>query len=109
MFSDVPSVTVAEVADDACFLDVRQDDEWAAGHIPGAIHVPMHQLLDRLHEVPSDQHVVAVCRVGSRSAQVTAYLAQQRISVRNLSGGMVAWAAAGRPVVSETGAAPQII
>jgi rhodanese-related sulfurtransferase len=105
----VPSVTVAEVGDDACFLDVRQDDEWAAGHIPGAIHLPMHQLLDRLHEVPSDQHVVAVCRVGARSAQVTAYLAQQRISVRNLSGGMAAWAEAGRPMVSDTGQAPQVI
>ena len=109
MYSDVPSVTVAEVGDDACFLDVRDDDEWAAGHIPGAIHLPMRELLDRLHEVPSDQHVVAVCRVGARSAQVTAYLTQQRISVRNLSGGMAEWAAAGRPMVSETGAEPEVL
>ncbi len=109
MYDEVPSVTVSEVTDDACFLDVREDDEWAAGHIPGAIHLPMHQLLDRLHDVPSDQHVIAVCRVGARSAQVTAYLGQQRISIKNLTGGMHAWAAAGRPMVSETGAAPQVI
>ena len=109
MYSDVPSVTVAETADDACFLDVREDDEWAAGHIPGAIHLPMSQLLDRLHEIPSDQHVIAVCRTGARSGQATAYLAQQRLSIKNLAGGMQAWAAAGRPMVSETSAAPQVI
>ncbi|HVF19664.1 MAG TPA: rhodanese-like domain-containing protein [Mycobacteriales bacterium] len=109
MSSEVPSVTVSEVGDDACFLDVREPDEWAAGHIPGAIHLPMSQLLDRLHEIPSDQHVVAVCRVGARSAQATAYLAQQRISIKNLVGGMQAWQAAGRPMVSESGEAPQVI
>ena len=107
--ADVPTVVVAEVADDACFLDVRDDDEWAAGHIDGAIHLPMHQLIDRLHEVPSDQHVVAVCRVGARSAQATAYLAQQGVSIRNLAGGMQAWAAAGRPMVAETDRAPEVI
>ena len=109
MYSDVPTVTVAEVPDDACFLDVREPDEWAAGHIPGAIHLPMAQLVERLHEVPSDQHVVAVCRSGARSAQVTAYLAQQQISIRNLAGGMQEWAAAGRPMVSESGGPPQVI
>ena len=109
MDNDVPTVSVSEVPDDACFLDVREPDEWAAGHIDGAIHLPMGQLLERLHEVPADQHVVAVCRSGMRSAQVTAYLTQQQISIRNLAGGMQAWAAAGRPMVSESGAAPQVI
>lgn len=107
--ADVATVTVAEVADDAFVLDVREDDEWAAGHIDGALHIPMGELLDRLHDVPSDEHVVAVCRSGARSAQVTAYLAQQGTSVRNLTGGMQAWAAAGRPMVSESGAPAQVI
>jgi rhodanese-related sulfurtransferase len=109
MYAEVPSVSVSEVADDACFLDVREADEWAAGHIDGAIHLPMGQLVERLHEVPSDRHVVAVCRTGARSGQVTAYLVQQRISIRNLAGGMQAWAAAGRPMVSDTGTPPRVI
>ena len=109
MAPDVPSVTVADVDDDSYLLDVREDDEWAAGHIDGAVHIPMGQLITRLHDVPDDRHVIAVCRAGTRSAQVTAYLVQQGKSVRNLVGGMEAWAAAGRPMVSETGAAPAVI
>ncbi|HVE98519.1 MAG TPA: rhodanese-like domain-containing protein [Mycobacteriales bacterium] len=100
---------MSEVDDDSYILDVREDDEWAAGHIEGAVHIPMAQLIPRLHEVPDDQHVVAVCRVGTRSAQVTAYLTQQGKSVRNLDGGMQAWAAAGRPMVSETSGPPAVI
>ena len=109
MSSTVPTVTVNDLTDDAWILDVREDDEWAAGHIEGAAHIPMGQLLERLHDVPSDEHVVAVCRAGVRSAQVTAYLTQQGKLVHNLAGGMEAWAAAGRPMVSETGAPPAVI
>ena len=109
MNADVPAVTVADLDEDAFLLDVREPDEWAAGHIEGAVHIPMAQLIERLHEVPDDEHVVAVCRVGTRSAQVTTYLAQQGKSVRNLVGGMEAWAAAGRPMVSETGQEPAVI
>ena len=109
MSSDVPTVTMSDLKDDAWFLDVREDDEWAAGHIEGATHIPMGQLIERLHDVPSDEYVVAVCRMGARSAQVTVYLAQQGKLVHNLDGGMQAWAAAGRPMVSETGAPPAVI
>jgi len=50
-----------------------------------------------------DQRVVCVCRVGARSAQVTAYLVQQGYDMVNLDGGLAAWVAVGRPIVSETG------
>ena len=104
------SIRVAEVADDAYLLDVREDDEWRAGHIPGAAHVPMSGLLARIAEVPKDRDVVVVCKVGARSAQVTAYLAQQGWpSVRNLDGGVVSWVQAGRPFVSETGAEATVL
>jgi rhodanese-related sulfurtransferase len=105
----VPTVTVDDVADDAYLLDVREDDEWAAGHAPGANHVPMMQIPARIDEIPTDRDVVVICRVGGRSAQVVAYLQQSGLTrTINLDGGMSDWAAAGRPMVSEDGGAPRV-
>jgi rhodanese-related sulfurtransferase len=99
---DVPAVTVPEVVDGAYLLDVREDDEWRAGHAPGAHHVPMMEIPVRMAEVPLDQDVVVVCRMGARSAQVVSYLrAHGWDNVVNLAGGMQDWAATGRPVVSD--------
>jgi rhodanese-related sulfurtransferase len=85
-------------------LDVREDDEWAEAHIEGALHIPMHQLPNRLHyepdTLPRDAPVVVVCHSGNRSAHVTAWLAQQGYDAYNMSGGMVAWAASGQPMAS---------
>lgn len=106
----VPTVDATGVADDAYLLDVREPDEWAAGHPPGAHHVPMMQIPTRADEVPTNRDVVVVCRVGGRSAQVVAYLKQRGFdNVYNLDGGMFAWAAAGRPVVGEDGSAGHVI
>lgn len=100
----IPTARVADVPEDALLLDVREDDEWAAGHIEGATHIPMSGLLARVAEVPKDRDVVVVCRVGSRSQQVTAYLLQNGWStVRNLDGGVVSWVHAGRPLVADGG------
>jgi rhodanese-related sulfurtransferase len=100
----LPEVSAAAVSDDAFLLDVREPEEWAAGHAPEAYHVPMNQLLARLDEVPADRDVVVVCRVGSRSAQVVAYLQANGWSrTSNLHGGMYAWQAAGRPMTTEDG------
>src|SRR3954465_13948601 len=102
--------TPNDVTGETYLLDVRGDDEWVAGHIDGAVHIPMSGLLPRVAEVPKDRDVVVVCKVGARSAQVTAYLRQQGWeSVRNLDGGVAAWVRAGRPLVSETGAAPTVV
>ncbi|MFF5231060.1 rhodanese-like domain-containing protein [Dactylosporangium sp. NPDC000521] len=107
--SAVPTVTVDEVAADAYLLDVREDDEWTAGHAPDAHHLPMMQIPSRIEEIPADRDVIVVCRVGGRSAQVVAYLQQQGLTrVINLDGGMSDWAAAGRPMVSEDGGAPRV-
>jgi len=93
----------------AYLLDVREDDEWAAGHAPDAHHVPMYEVPARLDEIPADGDVVVICRVGARSAQVVAYLqAQGRQNAVNLDGGMTAWAHVGRPLVSEHGGAAQV-
>jgi rhodanese-related sulfurtransferase len=106
----VPSVSAAEVPADAYLLDVREDDEWTAGHAPEAHHVPMMEVPARLDDVPTEGDVVVVCRSGGRSGQVVAYLMNNGWdNVRNLAGGMHDWAAAGRPVVSDSGAPAQVI
>jgi rhodanese-related sulfurtransferase len=103
----IPTVAVADVSDDAHLLDVREDDEWVAGHAPDAQHLPMHEIPARLAEVPTDRNVVVVCRSGGRSARVVEFLLHNGWdNVHNLAGGMQDWAAAGRPVVAEGGLAP---
>jgi rhodanese-related sulfurtransferase len=105
----VPTVDAAEVTDDAFLLDVREPEEWAAGHAPGAHHVPMMEVPSRAAEVPDSGDVVVICRVGARSAQVVAYLRQRGWeNVTNLDGGLFAWEAAGRPVVGEDGSAGHV-
>ncbi|WP_018349130.1 rhodanese-like domain-containing protein [Longispora albida] len=98
--TQIPQVTPAELPEGALLLDVREDDEWAAGHAPDAVHLPMMEIPARLAEVPKEDPVVVICRVGGRSARVVAYLQGQGWdNVVNLDGGMQAWASAGRPVV----------
>ena len=106
----VPSVEAGQVADDAYLLDVREADEWQAGHSPNAHHVPMMEIPARMAEVPTDVEVVVVCRSGGRSGQVTSYLMGNGWdNVRNLDGGMQVWAASGREVLSENGQPAQVL
>jgi rhodanese-related sulfurtransferase len=91
-----PSGVEAKVADGWMLLDVRTDDEWSGGRIPGSVHIPMDQLMARLDEV--DDQVVCICAVGSRSARVADYLNGQGREAVNLDGGIYAWAAAGLPI-----------
>ncbi len=102
----VPSVAATDVAPGARILDVREDDEWQVGHIQGATHIPMGEIPGRLGELPEEGELVVVCRSGGRSARVVAWLARNGYDAVNLDGGMGAWADAGRPMVSETGADP---
>jgi rhodanese-related sulfurtransferase len=100
----VPSVSPPDVPADAYLLDVREPEEWAAGHAPGAHHLPMMEVPARMSQVPTDREVVVVCRSGGRSGQVVSYLMGNGWdNVRNLDGGMQSWAAAGLDVVSENG------
>lgn len=110
MFPRVPIVRAADVGADDYLLDVREIDEWEAGHAPDAHHLPMMELPARITEIPSDRDVVVVCRVGNRSAQVVDYLRSHGWArVSNLDGGMHAWQANGRPLQSEDGRAPRVI
>jgi rhodanese-related sulfurtransferase len=104
----VPAVDAAQVAPDAVILDVREHDEWEAGHIARALHIPLADVPARLGELPADGEFVVVCRSGGRSARAVAWLAQNGYDAVNLDGGMGAWQAAGRELVSETGEAPTV-
>ena len=99
--NDVPAVRVDDLPHGAVLLDVREDDEWSAGHAPDARHVPMSQLTGRLDEVPEAEPLYVICRSGHRSARVVAFLSHQGVSAVNVAGGMQGWAAAGRPLVAE--------
>lgn len=116
MSSDqIPAVNVDELPVDLStasaptLVDVREPDEWSAGHIAGAVHIPMGDLVGRLDEVPRGQDIVVVCRSGSRSAAVTSYLCQGGWQARNMTDGMLGWHARGRPMVSESAAAPTVL
>ena len=103
-------MAASEVDPDAYLLDVRELDEWDAGHAPGAHFVPMMEIPARMAEVPTEADVVVVCRSGSRSGQVVWYLMGKGWdNVRNLDGGMQSWAAAGREVVSEDGRPARVL
>ena len=100
----LPTVLASEIPDGATILDVREHDEWTAGHIAGSVHVPLSQLPARAADIPPTDPLVVVCRVGARSAQVAAWLAGQGREAVNLTGGLDAWADAGRPLVTDDGA-----
>lgn len=98
---EIPEVSVADVAADAYLLDVREPDEWHAGHAPHAHHVPMQQIPQQLDSLPKDQQLVVVCRSGGRSAQVTGYLVAHGLSAVNMAGGMQEWERRGNAVVAD--------
>jgi rhodanese-related sulfurtransferase len=108
---DVPQVTPSRARalldDGALLLDVREDDEWSAGHAAGAMHVPLGQVGSV--ELPRDRSVVVVCRSGGRSSKAVTALSATGVQAVNFEGGMTAWAAAGFPMVAAGGAEPQVI
>lgn len=103
----VPTVEVSDLKDGDFLLDVREDDEWQAGHAEGALHIPLGEFVSRYGELteaaPQDGRVNVICRSGGRSAQVTSYLVQQGIDAVNVDGGMQVWEGSGRPVVTDDG------
>jgi len=84
-------------------IDVRNATEWAAGHIPGALHIPLGHLADRAGEIPRGRPIVVQCQSGGRSSIAASVLEQLGAAdVINLSGGITAWSAAGLPIERET-------
>lgn len=91
----------------AILLDVREDDEWNAGHAPGAVHVRLGDLDPGSFDTSTP--VVAVCRSGNRSGSAAKKLAASGVTVYNLVGGMKAWREAGKPVIRDDGTAGTVL
>jgi rhodanese-related sulfurtransferase len=101
---EVPTVTIEGVPyplpEGLVVLDVREPHEWAEGHIAGAIHMPLGDLMERRGELDPDSQTLVVCHIGGRSARATAYLVSNGHKAVNLDGGMAAWEDAGRPIAT---------
>lgn len=90
--------------DDALMLDVREDSEWAIGHIPDAKHIPLGKLSSRINELEKfkTKPIVINCRSGHRSARACAMLKKAGFeNVHNLAGGITAWEQASLPITKK--------
>jgi rhodanese-related sulfurtransferase len=100
----VPGVSVADLAallaDDPSIplVDVREHDEYVAGHVPSAAHMPLSTVPLRHDELPRDRTVFVVCAVGGRSAQAVAWLNEHGYDAVNVEGGTRDWVMNGYPV-----------
>jgi rhodanese-related sulfurtransferase len=101
--SAVLQVPAAEVPADAFLLDVREADEWEAGHVPGALHIPLGDLGARYLEIDRGSEVYVICRSGRRSDHAARALVGAGWRALNVSDGMIGWQVAGRPMTSEFG------
>ena len=93
----------AAIRDANILLDVREPDEYAAGHIPGAINIPRGMLEFRMSAAPEltarDLQIMLYCKSGGRAALAAATLPDMGyLKVESLAGGFDSWAAAGHPV-----------
>ena len=93
---------------DGVVVDVREPEEFASGHVPGAINLPQADLATRLDEVPHDRPVLMICQGGFRSLRAAQFLSQRGFSdVGSVKGGTEAWRAAGGELILENTRSPQ--
>lgn len=91
-----PEAARGLMSEGATVLDVREPDEFAAGHIAGALHIPLGRLQEELARVPRGRPVLTYCAMGERSTTASSILERSGFEdVRNLEGGIGAWRAAG--------------
>ncbi len=94
---------VALLQQGAALVDVREMDEWRAGHAPEATHVPLGELAEQVGRMDPARQIVVICRSGRRSDLATAALRNAGYDAYNFSGGMQAWQQAGGAVLTPTG------
>lgn len=100
---DVPEVDIAAfvslLAGGVTVVDVREPDEYEAGHVPGAVPIPLGEIEDRAGEVPAGSTVYLICALGGRSRRAAEHLATLGRDVVNVEGGTTGWIEAGHPTV----------
>ena len=88
-------------AAEVLLVDVREPDEWQAGHVAGATHIPLGTVASRAAALPKDREILVICRTGNRSAMAQERLTQAGFAnVTNVAGGMTAWAERGFPITT---------
>jgi rhodanese-related sulfurtransferase len=92
--ADVRQLSAA-LAAGAVVIDVREPFEYASGHVPGALSIPMHLVPLRVEEIPTDREVFVICAAGNRSWQVCHFLGERGVQTTNVTGGTHAWTSAG--------------
>jgi rhodanese-related sulfurtransferase len=98
-----PTAAADEVAAGALLLDVREDNEFAAGRSADARHIPLMTLPDALDQLDRSRVIVCVCRSGGRSGRAADFLNEQGFTAKNLEGGMQAWHSDGLPMIADDG------
>jgi rhodanese-related sulfurtransferase len=98
-----------EMNEGAFLLDVREDNEFEAGHADGAVSIPLSELALRLEDVPTDREIYVICRSGARSAQAAGALREAGFLTTNVKGGSLEWRAEGLPFVSENDNEPTVL
>jgi rhodanese-related sulfurtransferase len=95
-------ITVSDLAleleTNAWVLDVREDDEFADGHVPNVHHIPLGQLPDKFHLIPKEEKIFVICRSGARSQSGADYLISQGYDAISVAGGTMGWISSGRDV-----------
>ncbi|MGK2938903.1 MAG: rhodanese-like domain-containing protein [Solirubrobacteraceae bacterium] len=84
-------------AGDAVIVDVRAQDEWDAGRIPGSVHIALSELSARASELPADREIVFSCLSGARSLMAAQAFAASGLKAKSLAGGAIAWTDAHLP------------
>jgi len=108
----VPEVTAVDAESGQAghiLLDVRNADEWEAGHAPSAQWTPLPELESVRFQLPMNRRIVCVCRSGARSARAAEALISWGFDAVNMTGGMQAWASSGFPVVRDDGSPGAVI
>lgn len=100
-----PEVTIEQLEEarneGATVLDVREAEEYEAGHVPGAAFLPLSELAGRIDDVPADQGTIyVICKSGARSLQAASAMVANGVDAVSVAGGTLAWIESGRPVVT---------
>jgi rhodanese-related sulfurtransferase len=102
-FARVDVATARDERERLQVVDVRDGNEWDAGHIDGSVHIPLDDLDDRFEELDRSRPVLTVCRSGNRSAGAARALSADGFDAQSLDDGLLAWAEAGLPLVDGRG------